>query len=162
MACCRGNFRFAFHYSLFGVILLAIVLAAVLSVVFGTLHLPLKGFGKEFKTKTVKEQAVAMLGFFVFLLSVRARRRCEPRREGRCLVRRMPARAPGVQRRPRLDRSIERRERSPDLDVIGARTRLFQVPGALQALRDDAQVHPRHGLGRHGLELLLGHRRTHA
>ena len=49
-------------------IVLAIALAAVLSVAFNKFNVPLKGFGKEFKVKTVKEQSVAMLGFFVFLM----------------------------------------------------------------------------------------------
>ena len=60
--------RFGFHYLFFFMIVLSIGLAAILSIAFNKLNVPLKGFGKDFKIKTVKQQAVAMFGFFVFLL----------------------------------------------------------------------------------------------
>ena len=58
--------RFWFHYSLLGLITLAITLACIFSFAFNKLHVPLKGFGEgEFKSATVISQAIATFDFFV-------------------------------------------------------------------------------------------------
>merc|ERR1719473_388166 len=68
---------FWFHYSLLGLIALAITLACIFSFAFNKLHVPLKGFGEgEFKSATVISQAIATFDFFVFLLYPGLCKRC--------------------------------------------------------------------------------------
>ena len=61
--------RFWFHYSVLGLIVLAIALAGLLSFAFHKLHVPLKGFRDgEFKAVTVGSQSISIFNFFIFLL----------------------------------------------------------------------------------------------
>ena len=61
--------RFWFHYSILGLILLAIIAAIALSFAFHKLGVPLKGFREgEFKPVTVVSQSISVLNFLLFLM----------------------------------------------------------------------------------------------
>ena len=66
--------RFIFHYVLSLLIVWAIFLACMLSFAFHQLHVPIKGFGEEFKRETVFQQGTAMFNFIVCQCTVQRSR----------------------------------------------------------------------------------------